>query len=61
MAIKPSTKKTGKDKKDKEISAEYTSHNNPLDFYVGEDKASYGGAKPFSVYYDDRLDDYCPL
>ncbi|MFQ5957646.1 MAG: hypothetical protein ACE5KK_07730, partial [Candidatus Brocadiales bacterium] len=30
----------------------YTFSENPLEFYISEETASYGRKKPFSVYYD---------
>lgn len=53
MAAKPNKNTKTKDKKGEKVLVEYTPHKDPLDFYICEDKASYGKAKPFSVYYND--------
>lgn len=37
----------------KKIRAIYEVPEDSLSFYVSEDKASYGNAKPYSVYYND--------
>jgi len=53
MATKPSRRVKDKDRNDSKISLEQPSHDNPLDFYVREDRVSYGKARSFSVFYDN--------
>jgi len=50
MTLKGNKKSTAKDKKSKKA---YALSENRLEFYVSEERASYGKKKPFSVYYDD--------
>jgi site-specific DNA-methyltransferase (adenine-specific) len=55
MLVKKNTPKEARVKNnDKVISPTvYTPPENPLEFYISEKTASYVGAKPFSIYYDD--------
>ena len=53
MAARPMAKATKKDRKTEETLTKYTPSQNPLDFYISEEKASYDKQKSFSVYYDD--------
>ena len=53
MAARPMAKAIKKDRKTEAIQAEYTPSQNPLDFHISEEQATYNKQKPFSVYYDD--------
>lgn len=46
-------KSLDKKRKTKEKTVDYVSLENSLEFYVSEETATYGGAKPYSIYYDD--------
>ncbi|GEM_PF-1617535 len=47
----PAKNKTKKSERKEEVSVAYHPSEEPLDFYVGEQPASYGEPKPFTVYY----------
>ncbi len=44
------SKKPGNKNKNKFV---YSSSKDPLEFYISEKTATYGDAKPFSIYYDE--------
>jgi len=53
MTARPVTKARKKDKENGVTQTKYIPSQNPLDFYISEEKATYDKQKPFSVYYDD--------
>lgn len=53
MTKKTSNKSEIKDGTNGRETTAYTISENPLEFYISEQTASYGRKKPFSVYYDD--------
>ncbi len=53
MTARPVTKVRKKDKENGVTQTKYIPSQNPLDFYISEEKPTYGKQKPFSVYYDD--------
>ncbi len=52
MAKKTRKKSVVKTKAKSRKTKLYTFSENPLEFYISEETASYGRKKPFSVYYD---------
>ena len=53
MTARPRTKTMRKDTENGIIRTQYTPSQSPLDFYISEERVSYGKQKPFTLYYDD--------
>jgi len=53
MAARPRTKTMRKDTENGIIRIQYTPSQSPLDFYISEERVSYGKQKPFTLYYDN--------
>jgi site-specific DNA-methyltransferase (adenine-specific) len=54
MATRPVIKARKKDKGNGVTQTKYIPSQNPLDFYISEERTTYDKQKPFTLYYDDQ-------